>query len=467
MTSTLKVRIGLKDIHALKPAWTLWDTRVPGFCARRRNSPSVVYALKYRTNGGRQRWQTIGRHGAPWTPDTARDEARRILAEVAQGNDPAGAKLAKRRGETVADLCDLYLEAAAQGLLLTCRGKDKKKSTLATDRSRVGAHIKPLLGGRKICEVNRRDVEKFMHDVAQGASKRRSHLGRPHAVSIVRGGRGAATRTVGLLGAIFSYAARSGLRADNPVAGIIRFADGRRDRRLSDGEYRQLGDGASLSTGVWPYAVAAARFIALTGWRSGEALKLRWCDLDLQRHVARLPDTKTGASVRPLSSAAVQEIQKLACSGPNDLVFPSTREGVVMSGFPALFEKIARAGGLPGDVTPHVLRHSFASVAADLGFSELTIAALIGHRGGSITSRYTHHADAVLLAAADQVAGRIMDLMSENKPAEAGNVVRLSLREKRAGEAARDSEEAQHRALVHNPAPSLDGGLVCAVQRQS
>ena len=170
--------------------------------------------------------------------------------------------------------------------------------------------------------------------------------------------------------------------------------------------------------------------------------------------------------MRPLSLAAVREIQNLTCSGANNLVFPSTREDVVMSGFPSLFEKIARAGGLPGDVTPHVLRHSFASVAADLGFSELTIAALIGHRGGSITSRYTHHADAVLLAAADQVAGRIMDLMSESKPAVTSNVVRLSLREKRAVEVARDSEEAQH-PLVDNPAPSLDGGRVCAVQSQS
>ena len=427
-----------------------------------------MYALKYRTSEGRQRWLTIGRHGAPWTPDTARDEARRILSEVAKGGDPASEKLAKRRGATMVDLCDLYLEAATQGRLLTRRGKDKKTSTLATDRSRIEAHIKPLLGSRKISEVGRHDVEKFMHDIARGATKRRSHLGKPRAVSIVRGGRGAATRTVGLLGAIFSYAARSGLRADNPVTGVIRFADRRRDRHLSDGEYRQLGDGASLSTGVWPLlAVAAARFLALTGWRSGEALKLRWCHLDLQTHIARLPDTKTGASARPLSLAAVQEIQKLARGGPNELVFPSTREGVAMSGFPSLFEKIARAGGLPRDVTPHVLRHSFASVAADLGFSELTIAALIGHRGGSITSRYTHHADAVLLAAADQVAGRIMDLMSQHKPAETSNVVRLSLREKRAGEAARDSEGPQHRALVHNPTPSADGGRVCTVESQS
>jgi integrase len=430
MTSTLKVRIGLKDIRELKPGWTLWDTRVPGFCARRRNSPSVIYAMKYRTSGGRQRWQTIGRHGAPWTPDTARDEARRILAEVAQGHDPAGAKLAKRGGETVADLCDLYLEAAAKGRLLTRRGKDKKKSTLATDRSRVEAHIKPLLGARQIPDVNRRDVEKFMHDVAQGASKRRSHLGRPRAVSTVRGGRGAATRTVGLLGAIFSFAIRSGLRPDNPVAGIIRFADGRRDRRLSDTEYKQLNDGITSSTGVWPHAVAATRFMALTGWRSGEVLNLRWSDLDLQRHVARLADTKTGASLRPLSHEVVHELQKLMGGSTSDLVFPSAREDKVMSGFSSLFAKIVRAGELPGDVTPHVLRHSFASIAVDLGFSELTIAALIGHRANSITSRYTHHADAVLLKASDDVADRIAGLMSGNSSTNTANIVRLFQRAK-------------------------------------
>ena len=59
-----------------------------------------------------------------------------------------------------------------------------------------------------------------------------------------------------------------------------------------------------------------------------------------------------------------------------------------MSGFPSLFARIAQAGGLPPDVTPHVLRHSFASLAGDLGYSEPTIAALIGHQGRSVTSRY-------------------------------------------------------------------------------
>jgi integrase len=87
-----------------------------------------------------------------------------------------------------------------------------------------------------------------------------------------------------------------------------------------------------------------------------------------------------------------------------------------MIGFHKVWLRIANRAGLPADVTPHILRHSLASVAADLGYSELTIAALLGHRKASITSRYAHHADAVLLQAADTVADRIGELMGFTQP---------------------------------------------------
>jgi integrase len=155
---------------------------------------------------------------------------------------------------------------------------------------------------------------------------------------------------------------------------------------------------------IWPAALAAARFLTLTGCRSGEVLALRWSEVDLGRRTARLADTKTGFSMRPLSHSACDVLRGLTRSV--DLVFPATRgEGRIM-GLPKLWARIAKLGQLPRDITPHVLRHSFASLAADLGFSELTIAALVGHKGHSITSRYIHAADAVLLAAADAVADR-------------------------------------------------------------
>jgi hypothetical protein len=132
MAAVKRVKLGIRDIRELGEGCTIWDARISGFCARRRKSSAVFYALKYRTTDGRQRWYTIGRHGAPWTPDTARTEAQRLLAEVVQGNDPAASKLAKRLAATVAELCDDYLLAAEHGRLLTRRGRTKKESTVAT-----------------------------------------------------------------------------------------------------------------------------------------------------------------------------------------------------------------------------------------------------------------------------------------------------------------------------------------------
>jgi integrase len=86
-----------------------------------------------------------------------------------------------------------------------------------------------------------------------------------------------------------------------------------------------------------------------------------------------------------------------------------------MSGFRSLWDRITKLAELPPDVTPHVLRHSYASLAADLGYSEPTIAALVGHKGYTITSRYVHSADAVLLAAADAVAHRTSELMGDHR----------------------------------------------------
>jgi integrase len=339
-----------------------------------------------------------------------------LLAEVADGADPSGDKQAERKAATVSQLCDYYLADAEAGRLLTRRKVAKKASTLSIDRGRIARHIKPLLGALKVASVTREDVDRFMHDVAAGrtaATVKTANRG----LARVRGGKGTASRTVGLLGAIFGYAVRCRMRDDNPVRGVLRFADGRCERRLSEGEYRALGGALRIAevVGIWPPAVAAARFLVLAGWRSGEALGLRWRDLDLGRRTAILPDTKTGRSVRPLSRAVCDLLQGLTRNGEGDLVFPPTRGSRTMKGFGHQFGKIAALGELPRDVTPHVMRHSFASLAADLGYGEPTIATLIGHKGQTMTSRYVHTADAVLLAAADAVANRTTELMGDTR----------------------------------------------------
>jgi hypothetical protein len=140
-------RIGLREVAALAANDEVWDSAVAGFGARRQRSKSIAYVLMYRTREGRLRRYTIGRHGAPWTPETARIEAKRILSLVADGGDPAGDKRRQRsQVTTVAELCDEYLQEAEAGRLLTRRRAGKKPSTLMTDRGRVVRHIQPLLG---------------------------------------------------------------------------------------------------------------------------------------------------------------------------------------------------------------------------------------------------------------------------------------------------------------------------------
>jgi integrase len=401
-------RIALRDVRGLAPSTEIFDADVTGFGARRRSGRGVSYFVMFRNADGRLRRYTIGTHGAPWTPDTAREKARAVLAEAkVHGGDPAAEKQARRLADTVSELCDAYLADAESGRLLIGKGRAKKPSTLATDRSRIDRHIRPLLGAQKVPAVTAQDVQRFMVAVAEGKTARREKTTKKRGVSNVRGGRGAASRTVGLLGAIFSYAVKRGMRPDNPVTGTLRYADGKRERRMSDAEYLALGRGledeAAATAAMWPAAVAATRFLALTGWRRGEALGLRWSMVDLQRRVVRLDDTKTGASLRPLAELACDVLRRLGPGAPDALVFPASRGAGTMSGFRSLFGRIARAGGLPSDVTPHVLRHSFASLANDLGYSEATIGMLVGHRGGGTTRGYIHAGDAVF-AAADRIA---------------------------------------------------------------
>ena len=133
-------------------------------------------------------------------------------------------------------------------------------------------------------------------------------------------------------------------------------------------------------------------------------MDLKWSELDLDRHVATLEDTKTGRSVRALSCAAIELIR---AQPKNDVYVFESENGKPISKLRFHWLKL----GMAADVTPHTLRHSFASLAADLGLADHTIAGLLGHARQAITSRYMHIADKALIEAADLVAGETIRLM--------------------------------------------------------
>jgi site-specific recombinase XerD len=98
-------------------------------------------------------------------------------------------------------------------------------------------------------------------------------------------------------------------------------------------------------------------------------------------------------------------------------VFPAGRGESHFIGIPRVLARVCRRASLSG-VTVHVLRHSFAAAAAEMGFSELTIAGLLGHSVPGVTARYAHVPDRALVAAADQVSARIAGAFDSDASAE-------------------------------------------------
>ncbi len=267
-----------------------------------------------------------------------------------------------------------------------------------------------MLGKLRVRDLTHADVQRLVRSVASSKPAAPRSTGKLRGVSIVRGGRGVATRTAGLLGGILAYAVSEGVIPVNPATGVRKPAYQKRTGRLTPDDYAALGRAlaACASEGVAPAAIGAIRLLALTGCRRNEIVGLRWAELDVAGQALRLQDSKEGASVRPIGATALD----VAASLPRDdgalLLFPAPRRapGEAYGGLKGAWRAVIGRAGLQA-VTPHTLRHSFASVAGDLGYSESTIGALLGHASGSVTGRYTHHLDAVLIAAADRVAGEI------------------------------------------------------------
>ena len=398
-------RLTKRAVDAGKPGTVLWDADAVGFGCRVLQSGARQFFVKYRS-AGRQRWFTIGRNGAPWTVETARREARRILGAVASGEDPSATKSIARADRTVADLCDEYLEAIPT-LVIRKSGRPKKASTIATDRGRIERHIKPLLGRMKVRAVTSSDIERFLADVTAGRTAADVRT-RPRGRAIVRGGEGTASRTVGLLGGIFSYAIKTKLRADNPVQGVQRYRDNSSERFPTPEELTRLGRALAEAekAGENQKAIAALRLLALTGCRKTEILSLEWQSIDFERSYFVLPDSKTGRRVVRIGAAALSVLADIPRMANSPFVFPGERLDRFYVGLPKVWKRIRERAGL-NDLRLHDLRHGFASFAAAGGDSLLVIGALLGHRDVATTRRYAHLVDDVLQASADRVSGRI------------------------------------------------------------
>lgn len=408
---TRQSRLTKRTIDALKPGRRsdtfLWDGELRGFGVRVKQSGTKTFIIQYRNIEGRTRRCVIGQYGV-LTVEQARDLAQKKLASVIDGADPSAERHAVRQGLTVSALCDWYLTEAEAGRLIGRNRRPIKASSLSGDRSRIELHIKPLIGNRVVSQLKLADIECLQGDIAAGRTAKARKTGRGGHTA---GGIGVASRAISTLRSLFNHARRLGLIEASPATGVRIMASQKMKRYLSAGEIRHLGKVMMLMEreGEHPTGLAAIRVMLLTGFRRMEVLAMRkeWVQPD--DNLVRFPDTKSGPQMRVAGDAAMTCMEEQAMRGHSAFVFPADWGEGHFIGVVRVLDRVCARAGL-ADVTPHTLRHSFASMAAAQGFSELTISGLLGHAPRGVTQRYVH-LDTALIIAADQVAAEIARLL--------------------------------------------------------
>lgn len=266
-------------VEALKPSRDavkgssqfVWDSELRGFGVSVGYQGTKSFVVQYRNPSRQSRRKVIGRFGL-MTVEEARRSARVMLGEIAKGTDPVE-EARKVRGHTISEICDWYLERAEAGKIIGRSRRPIKPSTLAMDRSRVDAHIRPLLGHRVVETLKLGDIEAAQADIAAGATSKPRVGSRGGAT---KGGDGVASRTMSTLHSILEHAVRLGEIDKNPARGIRRLASAPKMRWLSHAELRKLG--AALREAEadleHPKGLAIIRLLLLTGFRRLEALSL-------------------------------------------------------------------------------------------------------------------------------------------------------------------------------------------------
>lgn len=408
MAKLTKRAVDAADVRAKD--YFIWDDELPGFGLRVFASGKRSYLIQYRALGRTRRY-TIGLHGI-WTPETARQEAKVQLGRVAKGDNPSEERQLDHQAITVKELCGLYIADLNAGLILGKGGRPKKASTIVVDRGRIERHIIPLIGARRVKDLTKTDINKVLKDIMAGKTRVSVKTKKLRGRAIVRGGAGTATRTVGLLGGVLTYAIDAGIIDRNPAHGLKKPKDNVRTRRLTEAEYHLLGEILRTAAQTEKYAMTVdiIRQIAMTGCRRTEMIRLMRTEVDAAGSCLRLIDSKEGASIRPIGLPVIEYLEKRCKGLTGTYVFPGQEEDNAFGSFPNHWEQIFKDTAL-SDVTPHVLRHSFASIANDLGFTEVTIAALVGHSKGTVTSKYIHSLDTALIMAADTISGYVQGLL--------------------------------------------------------
>lgn len=357
------------QLPALGKRAVYWDDRLKGFGVRVTCSGNRTYVVQHRIGGkgSPSKTYTIGRHGNPWTADTARDHAKSVLESVRIGVDPTDAKREA-----------IIQRAAAQKLTRTLAFNSYANQFLnqrVTDRGlRREAEIRsiflrdliPYFKSQPITSITKKDVDGCLSQIGK-----RSHS--------------SANKAYRWLKNMFNCAVLDDDISKSPLDKIkMPFPEPSRDRVLNDSELVTVWR-ASVHLG-YPFGPMIKMLIA-TGQRLREVAEVEWSEFDFANGEWIIPPsrTKNGKKhVVPLNGhttdvlSALMPMRSDSCS----YVF-STNLTNPVSGFSRAKRRldalvIPACAGI-ANWTFHDLRRSFATGCQKLGIPIEHTEALLNH----------------------------------------------------------------------------------------
>lgn len=340
------------------PVGTHWDDQLPGFGLRVLASGRRSYIVRFRTATGTDRLMTLGTV-EELHPEVAREMARQARAEVRQGKDPGAERRALRQAPRLTDMRDKFLAE---------HSSQKKPGTARNQEIHWRLHILPHLGNPAVADITESDLVRLRAKLSD----------RPVNCN----------RVFETLSTAFDLAERWRWRPanSNPCRWIEDHPERTVERILQPHEvaavWREI-DGPD----IMPSASALFRLLMLTGCRSGEWRTALWSWVDFENAVLRLPDSKTGAKVVPLSPDAVALLRSLPRT--SIYVLPGQTGGPI-GGHRKIWLRILHRAGLTDRVRIHDLRHTVGSYAHRAGASQRDVADLLGHKQMSTAARYIH-----------------------------------------------------------------------------
>lgn len=147
-----------------------------------------------------------------------------------------------------------------------------------------------------------------------------------------------------------------------------------------------------------------------SGLRVSELLNLILTDIDFENNLVKVFGKGSKERIIPIGDYATEAVYKYVneyrnclVKFPTDVLFLNNHGGKMSrSGFFKIIEKIADDKGIKKEISPHTLRHSFATHMLECGADLRSIQELLGHENMSTTSIYTHVRSDLLREAYDK-----------------------------------------------------------------